>query len=746
MHRFKRRPLAAAVFMAFATPQVALAQLVAQQPAAPAEQTLPQINVRGVQDHFRTDSNGSAMGTETPMRDVPQFINTVPQSLIRSQNATSIGDALRNVPGITYAAAEGGVQANFVYYMRGFPVNQDIFLDGLRDMGEYNRDLFATEAIEVLKGPSALMFGRGSTGGLINQVSKIADLLPRKELALTAGSFDQKRMTADVNLRTGDDNAFRIVALAEKSGSYRYPQDVERIGIAPSIRLGIGSATEIMASYYYLKTNDVTDYGQPSIPTSLTGRPGFAMPNVPATNYYGFANHDFAEHETQIASFRIDHQFSRDVSLRSTTRWASYQRQMEATIMDIVSPDTNGVAYTPATPLSQVLVRRRHDGGRARDNDDDSLINQTDVTWKVATGSVKHTVLSGVELSRERLHRWNYTLDANPATPAVEVPTSSTPLLNPDPYTQLSYSKTPNLRAKSSGDTYAIYLQDQMELSNQWKAVAGLRYERFNADAQTTNYSTGANVQGPFARDDTMTSGRGGLIWQPDEHQSYYISASNSFNPSGELGVYAGTAQTPLNAQTELLDPEENRNIEIGAQWDIMRGLQLRSALFRTEKINQRIQDSTTGTLVLAGKRRVEGVELQLAGSITPNWDVYSGVAFMDGEIVKATANQGNTPLGVSDAVGNLWTVYRLGGGWEVGGGLNFNNGWWANDANNTKIPSYVVADGTVAYVQRKYEVRLNLYNIGDELYYIGAYQNSGNRVIPGMPRAASLTLRYSFE
>jgi len=739
MKRFKRRPLAAAVFLVFSAPQLAQAQ-------TQTEQTLPQITVRGEQDHFRTDSNLSSMGTETPMRDVPQFINTVPQSLIHQSNATSIGDALRYVPGITYAAAEGGVQANFVYYMRGFPVNQDIFLDGLRDMGEYNRDLFATEAIEVLKGPSALMFGRGSTGGLINQVSKIADLLPRKELAFTVGSFDQKRLTADLNVRTGDDSAFRIVVLGEHSGSYRYPQDVDRIGIAPSLRWGIGGKTEFLASYYYLKTKDVTDYGQPSMPLSLTGNGQRAMPPVPATNYYGFANHDFSDHETQIGTFRIDHRFSDALSLRNTTRVAKYKRQMEATIADIVSPDANGVTYTPSTPLDQVLVRRRHDGGRTRDNDDDSFINQTDLTWKAVTGSVKHTVLTGMELSRERLNRWNYTLDADPATAGTQIPTSPTSLLNPDPYTQLSYTKTPNLRAKSSGDTVALYLQDQAEWTKEWKSVLGVRWERFEADAATTNYLSGAPAAGPFARTDNMVSGRGGLIWQPSDYQSYYIAASNSFNPSGELGVYAGTAQTPLTAVTQNLEPEENRNIEVGAQWEVGRGLQLRSALFQTEKINQRIADSTTNVLVLAGKRRVQGLELQLAGSITPNWDVYSGVAFMDGEIVKSTANQGNKPLGVPDFAGNVWTIYRLGGGWEVGGGLNANSGWWANDLNNTKMPSYVVVDATVAYVQQKYEVRLNLYNLSDEVYYVGAYQNSGDRVIPGMPRAASLTMRYNFD
>src|SRR6185503_12821013 len=180
------------------------------------------------------------------------------------------------------------------------------------------------------------------------------------------------------------------------------------------------------------------------------------------------------------------------------------------------------------------------------------------------------------------------------------------------------------------------------------------------ADATTQTIATGAIAAGPFQRTDKMLSGRAGLIWQPTDTQSYYVSAANSYNPAGELGVYAGTAQTNLNAVNQNLDPEENRNYEIGTNLTIARALQLRSAIFRTEKINQRIQNSITGVTELAGKRRVDGVELELTGAITPQWDVYSGVAFMNGKIVTATANQGNTPLGVPDWSGNLWTVYRL--------------------------------------------------------------------------------------
>jgi catecholate siderophore receptor len=242
-----------------------------------------------------------------------------------------------------------------------------------------------------------------------------------------------------------------------------------------------------------------------------------------------------------------------------------------------------------------------------------------------------------------------------------------------------------------------------------------------------------------------MWSGRAGLIWQPSDAQSYYASYGNSYNPSGELGVYGGTS-TNLSAANQNLDPEKNRNYEVGAQWDFMQGLRLRSALFRNEKTNARMPDPVTGVTVLAGVRRVDGIEFELTGNITPNWDVYSGIAFMNGDIVKGPANvQGNTPLGVPTSSGNLWTVYRLGGGWEIGGGVRGNSGSYLTDVNNAKLPSYTVLDATLAYVQKKYEVRLNLYNLTDETYYIGGYNNSPNRVLPGQPLSGAVTLRYSF-
>jgi len=740
MQQFQHRPMAAAILMMFSAAPAALAQ-------SKPEQTLPEVKVQGAQEQpgFRTETTRGATRTETPLRDIPQFINSVPQELIRSQGATSLQDALRNVPGISYAAAEGGTQANQVFYLRGFPAGGDLFIDGLRDLGEYNRDLFAIDSVEVLKGPSSLTFGRGSTGGVINQTSKVADLFTRKEIGLSFGSFDQKRLTADLNLKMHDSSAFRIVAMGEKSGSYRHPNDVDKIGLAPSLLFGISDRTKVTLSHMYLKTKDVTDYGQPTLFTAGTGFFGFAPISPKA--YYGYANHDFAEHETNITTLKFDHTFSDKVSLRNITRFANYQREMEATIATLRATDANGAAVTRNTPLSLLMVTRNHDSGRTRNNDDDTLVNQTELTWKLSTGSMNHTILTGLELGREKLNRSTFILDGDPNLAGAQAPNVATPLLAPDPNTLLSYTKTPNTNVRANGDTVALYVQDQMEFSKQWKALLGLRWEHFKVDTNTTSLSTGA-LTNVFARTDKMLSGRAGLIWQPTNQQSYYISYGNSYNPSGELGVYGGTG-TNLSAVNQNLDPEKNRNYEVGTQWDILRGLQLRSALFRNEKENARMNDPVSGLTVLEGVRRVDGIEFELAGSITPKWDIYSGVAFMDGEIVKGPANvQGNTPLGVAKVAGNIWTVYRLGGGWEIGGGVRGQKGTWLTDANQpgSQIPSYVVADAMIGYVHKNYEIRLNVYNLTDKTYYTGGYNNNPNRVLPGMPRAAMISLNYKFN
>jgi catecholate siderophore receptor len=732
----KLRPLAAALTALFAAPDMLHAQTA-------KETTAPQIEVISspLQEDFRTESTQGATRTETPLRDIPQYINVVPQAVIQSQGARTLQDALRNVPGITYAAPEGGTQANQIFYIRGFPSGGDLFIDGVRDIGEYNRDLFATQSVEVLKGPSALIFGRGSTGGVINQVTKRPEPGGLKEVGLSLGTFGEKRVTGDLNLQMSDTSALRLIALGEDSDSSRDTVEVKKVGFAPSVRFGIGTPTEVELSYYFLKTSDVTDYGQPTLGPTFN----FRMPPVSMEKYYGFANYDHTDHETHIATFRVDHKFNDALSLRNTLRYAYYRRDMEATIATLATTDVNGKAVTTATPFEQLLVNRQHN--KSRDNGDHALINQTDLTWKLETGAIKHTVLTGLELSQESLHRLNYNFDANPGLAGVQAPAATTLLLDPDPFTSLSYTKTPNQRSEAEARTVAVLVQDQLEFTPQWKALLGLRWERYDSEAKVTDAATGVPTAtgGPFSRVDKMVSGRAGLIFQPTATQSYYVSYGNSYNPSGELGVYGATG-TNLSAINEDLDPEENINAEVGAQWDLASGFQLRTAIFRNEKINQRMVDPT-GVTVLEGKRRVDGLEVSAAGQITPNWMIYAAAAFMEGEIVEAApATQGKKPWGVPYLSGSVWTIYRLGGGWEVGGGAFGSSYYWLDDQNRGEVPGYVRWDATVAYIQKKYDVRLNFFNVFDKTYYIGGYQNNPNRVLPGTPRSAMLTFTYRFD
>jgi catecholate siderophore receptor len=730
--RFRLNPTTAAIMMAFAAPS-AYAQNT-------EEESLPEVEVTSTTDKgegFRTDETSAATRTLTPLRDIPQTIQIIPQEVIRSQGATTLQDALRNVPGITYGAAEGGNLSNQVLIMRGDFALSALYLDGVRDIGEYNRDLFAIESVEVLKGAAGLMFGRGTPNGVINQTSKYAHFTPDKEISFTFGSFETKRAVVDLNMPMSETASFRLAALYEDSGSYRYPQDVKKVGVAPSLVIRANEDLDISMQYYYLHTQDVTDYGQPVMINNGIGF--YGLPPVSARTYYGFANYDETRHDTNIATIRVDYRFNDVLSLHNTTRFASYKRDMEATIPSLTAGQTIG----PATDPGALTVTRQHN--KARDNDDTVAINQTEVTWKVETGAVKHTLLGGLELSKEKLDRQNYTFGGT-------FKDTNQPYLSPDPYTTLNYTKVPNTNPTAEATSVSVYVQDQMEFTPQWKLLLGTRWENYDTDVATYNLD-GSTNSGPFSKGENLWSYRGGLIWQPSTRQSYYVSYGNAYEPSGTIGVYSGTG-SDLDASTLNIDPEKTIAYEVGGQWDVLAGTQIRWALFRSDKTNERVDaDPATGgnQWALIGERRIQGLELEAAGRVTPNWDVFASYAFTDSEIIKgapgiATPLDGNAMM-IPKNAGSVWTIYRLGGGWEVGGGAFYASEMEATLNGTTgELPSYVRWDATVAYVQKKYSVRLNLDNITDELYYVAAYQNSGNRVVPAMPRAAFVTLSYNFD
>jgi catecholate siderophore receptor len=731
MPKFRRRPLALALMLASAAPPLAVAQVK-------VDVVLPTIEVEEARDRgFVTDSTRSATRTETPLRDIPQTVNIVPQELIRAQNVTSLADALRNVPGITLTAPEGGTSNQQNFWLRGFPAGGDVFLDGVRDVGEYNHDLFNVESVEVLKGPSALMFGRGSTGGVINQSSKLPFLGNGTEAGATFGTYEQRRITLDSNVTVGERAALRINVMGEDSGSFRDTVETKKYGIAPTLRLGIGTDTDITLSYFYLNDHTPTEYGQPT----LGAAGGYAMPPVSVNEYYGLANYDFTHLSTQVGTATIDHHFDTSLSLRETLRWANYRRNMEATIAQSLT-DLAGLPITATTPLDQVLAVRNHN--KTRDNDDTSLVSQTELNWRVDTGDVQHTVLAGLELAREKFDRTTYLW-----TNAL----SSTPYLDPDPYTDLAYVKAPGMRTRTQADTAAVYLQDQVALSEELKAVAGVRYEHYRTKFDSVASYSGEPIGTPpsASRTDNMPSGRLGLVWQPTQRQSYYVSWGNSYNPSGELGVYGGTG-TNLTAANLDVDPEKNNEYEVGAQWDIGHGVQVRTAIFRNEKTNGRVNDPALGQSILEGKRRVDGVELEVIGQITRRWQVYAAAAYMDGKVLDGgirnpdgTTTLGGKAMTVPQWSGNVWSKYDLGFGWQAGLGVQATAWRWTDEQNRGKIPGYALVNAMVGYLRPGWDVQLNVNNLFDKRFYVSGYQNNPTFVVPGNPLLVSLTGRYRF-
>lgn len=691
----------------------------AAAPAAEAETALPAVRVESVREAGQTGYQpGMTTIGKLPQlpRDIPQSLTIVPEPLMNDRNADSFKEALRNVAGLTFSAGEGGrVGDNMT--LRGFTVFGDLYLDGMRDVAQYNREIFNVERVEVLRGAASMLFGRGSAGGVINQASKQPGLLDEGRAAFTLGSYRHRRFTMDVNRVVGQDAAFRLNAMQTATGSFREGVTQERWGIAPSFRWGIGTRNEFMLSWYRTQDDNVPDYGQPY----FQGRP---VP-VPVTRFYGMAATDFERYDTSVLTGSWIHRFDDGATLKTVLRKGRYQRDLWA-----VAPRL--AAGTTVLSDATVVNRQR----QARGGDERPITSQTDYSFKVTTGPVVHQLLIGMELASENTWRWQYPAGAaNPATT----------LGSPDawPVVGAGYQNTARIndttfRARTRG----LYAQDFMELGRYWKLLVGARHDDFRVDIDNP---TGAD----FARRDRVWSWRSGLSWQPDDIVSYYVSYGTSFNPSGDL--YS------LDAPGSNTPPEENRNLELGGKWELLDGnLSLRTALFRTEKTNERNTDLSNPTVyLLSGRRHTQGVEFEAAGRMSSRWEIFTGLALMRSRIdVPATtataaatiaanaANVGNWPQYTGPYTGNVWSTYRLDGGWRVGGGVELMSKRYANNNNQTVVPGYRRWDAMISWEQRAYSIRVNVLNLFDTRYYEGVYTG---HVIPGATRTLQTTFEAKF-
>lgn len=735
--RFHLKPASAAVLGALAALSVNSAFAQTAQNSAPATQSLPDVQVQSATDNsFKPElSTVGSKGAPQALRDIPQSVTVIPRAVMDSQAATSLSDVLRNVPGITMGAAEGGTIGNNIN-LRGFSARTDLYLDGVRDRGQYYRDVFSLDSIEVLKGPSSMLFGRGSTGGVINQVSKLPMLKDAGEINLTVGTNKSARTTGDFNYKLSDTSAARVAIMAQDVNSTRDVMENRDFGIAPSLSVGIGTPTEITLSALLSHNHDMADYGLPP----LNGKPAPVNPN----NFYG-VNDDRTVSDVYNFNARIKHKFNQNWAVRNQTSFSRYNIDVRESGPNSVGTRSLAGVYTalPAAyagaglttgnntgnvtniPISSLFVQL---GSHDRKIEDQSVYNTLDILGEFETGALKHQLTVGVELGRD-------TYSNQTVTRTLPVVSLTDPTYGPTPGN--SVLATTNL-ATASANTFAPYINDNITINPQWKLTAGVRHDTFKARIDNTIPS--ATTLATASQTATFTSVRTGLIYQPTDAQSYYVSYGTSFNPSLE--------QLTATLGQQDLPPETNKSYEAGAKWDLFKGdLSLTTAVFDVEKDNAR-QLVSTGVYALSGDIRVKGIEFGAAGRITKQWQVFSGVALMRPRIIKAVdGTQGNIPANTPQLSASLWTTYLFTRQWEIGGGATYMGKRFIANNNTVQVPKYLRFDAMAAYhMNKNWDFRVNLLNVADRKdAYDALIPSDGGRAVPTIRRTLLGTVSYRF-
>jgi catecholate siderophore receptor len=650
---------------------------------------------------YSTPRSSTATKTDTALLDVPQAIAVVTDDLIRDQAMRSMGDVLRYVPGAVMGQGEGHRDAPT---LRGNSSTADFFVDGVRDDVQYFRDVYNAERVEVLKGPNAMIFGRGGGGGVINRVTERADGRQRADFSLEGGSDDYRRITTDVGDGFSDLLALRLNAMYEDSASYRDFVQLERYGLNPTARFELSERTRLHAGLEHFRDERTVDRGLPS----RNGQPA----DVDESTFFGNPDLSAAEATVNLGTLSVEHEFSDSVHLRNHTLYGDYDKFYQ-----------NVYPFSEVRADGTVILDAYHSGTERR-----NLFNQTDLTWFTTTGTVEHNWLTGVELGRQRTDNLRNNSSFRSTQAAI------VPILNPLSFAPVAFD-LPNQDNDVDATVAAAYVQDQMTFTDRFHVVAGVRFDRF--DLEFENHLTGDR----FERADDLVSPRLGAIFKPAEAASLYASYGVSYLPA------SGDQFSSLDATSAALEPEEFENLEVGVKWDLRPDLSFSAALYQLDRSNTRFNHPLTGVVMLTGRQRSEGVELALGGSITDRWEIHAGYAWQDAEITSPTAaapNAGTVVPLVPDRQFSLWNAYRFNPAWRVGLGVTYQSDMYASIGNAVTLPSYTRVDGAVFYrINDHLEAQLNVDNIFDERYFATAH--SDNNITPGLPASVRLALHTRF-
>ena len=711
-------------------------------------QTLKQVEVRAKSDDAeinRYNVKVTKVGKiEQDITDVPQAITIIPETLLTDQNATTLEEAMKNVPSVTFNSGEGGRIGDNIN-IRGFYTFGDMYIDGMRDTAQYNRDVFNDAAVEVLRGSASMLFGRGQAGGVINQVSKKAFLDNKNSVSVIGGSFNYFRSTADLNfvIDREQSSAFRINAVVQDSGSSRNQVTNHTQGVAPTYSWGIGTYNQIDASYYYLKTNLVPDYG---IGFNTTTKNPV---DVPGSTFSGTTS-DIENNVTQFGTLSQNYSFDKDTSLVTKLKYSNYTRSLWSNKGRSQSP-TGNITQTNPYPVQTLSL------AGPRGANEETLAFQSDFNKTAKAWGMEHTILAGVEYYREHVYRYSY--DSTGCQPAYSASNTGWITVNNNnlvrdlcSYGYANLIKTPKSVFSYNSNSYAIYGQDMVELTRGVKIMGGLRNDWLNALYTQPNGTTSTTTPAlnNSAVDYSSPSYRAGLLYEPMPNAgTFYLSWSNSFSPTADL--YQLSAGAPLPAETSQLT-------EVGYKGDINDlGLSFRTSLYHQVKNWERNTDLESTASILSQRRHTDGVEFEVTGSITEKWDVFSGLGLMDSRIDTpanpATQSQlvGKAPPNSTPYTYNVWTTYQLPYGWKVGGGVTGMGRRYVYGMSNDPgtgpwnwVPAQAQVDGLIQYDAKQYTVRLNAYNLFNSTNYVSLYQNGGFAV-PGTYQAFQLGLTYKF-
>lgn len=688
------------------------------------------IYVEGQATDYKLDSDSPKY--TAPLLDTPRAVTVIGEDVLRDIGATSLTDALRTVPGITMAMGEGGQPFADRPFIRGSESTSGMLVNGLRDSSAQSRDVYNLEQIEVAKGPNGAFAGRGAPGGSINLVTKKAKGEEFFNVGLRGGNAEQKRVEVDANTVLTDALALRLNIMWQDSEvPGRDAVFDDRWGFAPTLTWGLNGPTRVQLSYEHYEGDGLIDYGHPL--DTETGQP---IDDIDPDNFYGLARRDFNRTALDSGLLEISHDFNENVTLRNVTRYAE--------------SSTDYIASNPDDSQGNVVNGLVFRNTKSNNSQNETLVNQTDLIARFVTGTVEHSLATGIEVSQEETERATYQVEIL-APGGVEIPRGGcdlfgagapsgyncTDLYNPNPYDPWTGDISLREPTTTEADTFGAYVFDTMTLSEQWLVNVGVRFDDFSTETSTD-----------LSNDDSFVTYQAGVVYKPRENGSVYASFGTSASPSG---VTAGDGSENISTRNEDLEPEKGRNYELGTKWEVFgERLSLDAAVFRTETVDAHVsvEPGRGGAQAAIGETRVQGVEFNAAGKITPIWNVFGGYSFLDSEVVEAGPQaedtEGNQLPNTPEHSFSLWTSVLPMPSLSIGGGVFCQSERFGNTANTRSVDGYCRYDASGSYVFNDHiTFQVNVQNLSDERYYERVYTTHMATVAQG--RSVTGTLRFNF-